>query len=104
MGFSIHFGTNHPLEYLLTHGAESPGVQHGYKRAFDGFSRFFNWLPERCTGALLWDFLFILGRSIDWYTSVRMVMNHHIYIYIYIYIYLLFCFCFKFNETDTSLY
>src|SRR5258705_13939201 len=57
------------------------GVQHGYKRAFDGFSGFFNWLPERYTGPLLWDFLFILGRSIDWHTSVRMVLNHPVYYY-----------------------
>src|SRR5258705_13808970 len=35
----------------------------------DGFSEFFNWLPERSTGPLPWDFLFILGRYIDWHTS-----------------------------------
>src|SRR5258705_13740072 len=37
------------------------GLLHGYKRAFHGFSGIFNWLPERCTGELLWDYLFILG-------------------------------------------
>src|SRR5258705_6786904 len=50
---------------------------HGYKNClFDGFSGIFNWLPERATGSLLWAFLFIFGRSIDWHTYRRMVMNH----------------------------
>ena len=38
--------------------------------------RIFNWLPEGSTGPLLWDYLFILGRSIDWHTDWRMVLNH----------------------------
>src|SRR5258705_13594050 len=50
---------------------------HGYKNGlFDGFSGFLNWISERSTGPLLWAFLFILGRSIDWHTYLRMVLNH----------------------------
>src|SRR5258705_10172215 len=64
---------------LFIGSAQNGGLLHGYKRAFDGFSEIFNWLPERATGSLLWDFLFILGRSIDWYTYVRMVLNHSVY-------------------------
>src|SRR5258705_13022480 len=45
------------------------GLLYGYKLVFDGFAGIFNWLPACCTGALLWDFLFILGRSIDWHTD-----------------------------------
>src|SRR5258705_1276491 len=53
---------------------------HGYKNGlFDGFSGFLNWLPERYTGPLLWAFLFILGRSIDWYTSTHGAESPYIY-------------------------
>src|SRR5258705_926340 len=61
---------------LFIGSAQNGGLLHGYKRAFDGFSGIFNWLPERATGSLLWYFLFILGRSIAWYTYVRMLLNH----------------------------
>src|SRR5258705_6878842 len=47
---------------------------------FFGFSGYFNWLSERFTGPLLWDFLFILGRSIDWHTFVRLVLNHPVFL------------------------
>src|SRR5258705_12866526 len=61
---------------LFIGSAQNGGHLHGYKRAFDGFSGIFNWIPERATGSLRWDFLFILGRSIAWYSYVRMVLNH----------------------------
>ena len=54
---------------LFIGSVRNGGLLHGYKHAFYGFSGSFNWLPERCTGALLWDFLLILGRSIDWHTD-----------------------------------
>src|SRR5258705_13867181 len=54
---------------LFIGSSQNGGLLHGYKLLFEGFSGFLNWLSERCTGALLWDFLFILGRSIDWHTD-----------------------------------
>ena len=69
------------FSYVLLELAAS--CMHGYKNGlFDGFSGFFNWLSERSTGPLLWDFRFILGGSIDWHTYWRMVLNHPVYAFL----------------------
>ena len=68
--------------FFIGYSARTGGLLHGYERKFDGFSGFLNWLPEWSTGALLWAFLFILGRSIEWHTYWRMVLNHPVYIFL----------------------
>src|SRR5258705_12768772 len=48
---------------LFISSARNGSILHGYKWVFDRFSGFKNWLSERSTASLLWDFLFILGGS-----------------------------------------